>query len=542
MKLFYALLLLLSLALPVRVCGEESVFWEDFVKFKKGEGAPGLPDFSYAGYAMGERDIPKAEGKRFSVTDYGAIPDDDKSDRAGMIAAIAAAKANGGGIVFFPRGRYLVAEEEDIIDDIRIDSPNIILKGEGCGPGGTEIFMRNHYGNKTPRKMFAVAKLFTFRPNADFSRGPGLAKITADAPRESFSVEVDNTDKFVPGEFVQFDMRTPEANSLYLDGLEPWDIWTDTVKKGVRIAGEHHCIDRVEGKRVYFKEPIHCEIRAAHNWQVRRNGLMPGWGVEDILFRGSQPEHFTHHLNYILDSGWSMVAMHRGLSPYIRRCRFVDASIPVCVTSSYGGTVINCAVEGNRGHYSFSFDYFNYGGLGAFTYDKAKEGSFHGWGASAGAVGTVIYRCKNSDRGFDWHASWPYATLIDNCTGGVVGNGGGVHLLPNHMQYLVFWNFRQTAGETLQDYDFWQKRKGDESYSNVKIVKPYIIGYQGPSTFLASSCAAVESPGKPVSPQSLFEAQTRLRFSRMPLWYEEGKAQYEFYEKNGYYPPGELTR
>ena len=156
-------------------------------------------------------------------------------------------------------------------------------------------------------------------------------------------------------------------------------------------------------------------------------------------------------------------------------------------------------------------------------------------------LGSVIYRCKNSDRGFDWHASWPYATLIDNCTGGLVGNGGGFHVLPNHMQHLVLWNFHQTSGKPRYKYDFWQPRAGKERYSNVKVVKPYIIGYRGPWTFLESSCADVESYGKPVTPASLYLAQYNLRFGKLPPWHKEAEAQFAFYNKHGYFSPEQLT-
>ena len=527
------------LSLPLLLGAAESRHWQDFVNFKKTGGAPGLPDYSYAGYAMGGQDIPKATGKRFAVTEYGAVPDDDKCDRAGIIAAIAAAKAAGGGVVYFPKGRYLVAEQENIMESIRIDSPDIVLKGAGCGPGGTEIFMRHHYGTKTPQKMYAVEKLFYFCPPEEMFRAPGIARITADAPRETFVIEVDRTDQLKPGQYVMLTMRNPKANSLYLAGLEPWSIWTETINRGVRISGERHQIDRIEGNKVFFKEPVHCQIVAEHEWYVRPNGMLPGWGVEDILFRGCQPGNFKHHLNYILDSGWSMIGMHRGINPYVRRCRFVDVSIAVSISSSYGATVMNCAIEGTQGHSSFAFDYLNYGGLAAFTIDNAT--TFHGWGANAGAVGSVIYRCKNSDRGFDWHASWPYATLIDNCTGGLVGNGGGFHVLPNHMQHLVLWNFHQTSGKPRYKYDFWQPRAGKERYSNVKVVKPYIIGYRGPWTFLESSCADVESYGKPVTPASLYLAQYNLRFGKLPPWHKEAEAQFAFYNNHGYFSPEQLT-
>lgn len=36
--------------------------------------------------------------------------------------------------------------------------------------------------------------------------------------------------------------------------------------------------------------------------------------------------------------------------------------------------------------------------------------------------------------------NYPYATLTDATTGGLMGWGGNTNSLPNHMQDLVFWN------------------------------------------------------------------------------------------------------
>ena len=93
--------------------------------------------------------------------------------------------------------------------------------------------------------MYAVEKLFYFCPPEEMFRAPGIARITADAPRETFVIEVDRTDQLKPGQYVMLTMRNPKANSLYLAGLEPWSIWTETINRGVRISGERHQIDRM---------------------------------------------------------------------------------------------------------------------------------------------------------------------------------------------------------------------------------------------------------------------------------------------------------
>ena len=101
-------------------------------------------DFSYAGYEHGERGIPAATGVRYDVTAYGAVPDDDMDDRDAVDAAIRAAEAAGGGIVFFPPGRFHLSEVENRTwGCINITGANVVLKGSGSGgPSATELFFR----------------------------------------------------------------------------------------------------------------------------------------------------------------------------------------------------------------------------------------------------------------------------------------------------------------------------------------------------------------------------------------------------------------
>ena len=116
--------------------------WEDFVQAKKTGKTSVLPDFSYAGYHWSEKEIPSvAAKKQFRVTDFGAKPNDDVFDDEAIQKTILAAEANaGGGVVFFPAGKYLIAPDTNNKKTIRISKSNIVLKGAGSSAGGTEIY------------------------------------------------------------------------------------------------------------------------------------------------------------------------------------------------------------------------------------------------------------------------------------------------------------------------------------------------------------------------------------------------------------------
>ena len=100
--------LLFTLLADTAPAAEASSTWEQFVAAKQNQTAPPVPDFSYTGYHYFERPIPDVSHTVFDVTDYGAVADDGLSDQDAIERAIAAAEANGSGVVFFPPGEFLV--------------------------------------------------------------------------------------------------------------------------------------------------------------------------------------------------------------------------------------------------------------------------------------------------------------------------------------------------------------------------------------------------------------------------------------------------
>lgn len=132
-----------------------------------------------------------------------------------------------------------------------------------------------------------------------------------------------------------------------------------------------------------------------------------------------------------------MLHFEYGLQPYVRRVRVSDvASVPVEIFACFGGTVINTAVDGLRGHSSFKAKTNAFGTLFAFTSDRDQ---WHGHAVAVGSAATVITHSKVSDRGVDWHGNFPYATLLDASKGGLFGWGGAEKSLPNHMHDLTLW-------------------------------------------------------------------------------------------------------
>ncbi len=104
-----------------------------------------LPDYSFAGYGNGLRDLPKASGAVVRVDGFGASANDEIDDTKAVQAAIAHAnQISGPVIVRFSAGRYRISQV------LRIERSDLVLQGAGPGGGGTVL----HF----PRPLIQVEK------------------------------------------------------------------------------------------------------------------------------------------------------------------------------------------------------------------------------------------------------------------------------------------------------------------------------------------------------------------------------------------------
>lgn len=410
---------------PPPPVSQTSALWTAFTEAKSVDDLTTSPivDFSYAGYAHGERGIPLADGPRFDVTQYGAVPDDDIDDEDAVHAAIDAAHAEPSCkdeapepqtcIVFFPPGRYLVSEKLDVKETYGIYGANIIIKGSGSG-GATEttLFAKHTPSVDAPGDLYnwgqSTDALFKFERKGWKSKA--ISSVAADARQGSFLIKVNSTcdaknrnciypgDQILIGNGAKPDI---DANSALLGGRTPLDEWKLN-DDGIKIREKHEVAELIDETTIRLVEPLMCNITAAHGWTVALDGLTRGWGVEDLhLIGGWEEDEFKHHNNWVSDLGWKMISFTGGLNPYVRRVRISNVTgTPVEFEASMGATCILTAIEGPRGHSSFKSKMFSFGTLFAFTSDNNQ---FHGHAVAVGAVGTVITNSKISDRGLDWH-------------------------------------------------------------------------------------------------------------------------------------------
>ena len=486
------------------VAGADSVLWQQFKTAIITGTEPTLPDYSYAGYDYSESSIPDTSGWTvFDVTDYGAVADDSGFDDAAIQAAIDAAELAGGGVVFFPPGQFKVSPNETVGENIFLNGSNIVLKGSGSSTGGTEIFKVNKKVNNG-RYIFEVKP-----PSTDDST---LTTVVADAPRESFDIEVASASGLSVGQRIVLRTKSIPYAQAYFAPQALQTTWTRIESETGFSMQEIHTVAAINGTTITFREPLHLPLIMSYNGEsisieVRNYPVITDVGVEDILFKGnwdSYPEDFSHHKDDIHDYAWNAIRFDNVANGWLRNCEFKDWNQSIFFDGCAAFTVDNVQLTGKKGHASIHTRKC-YGVLVKDCSDTA--GHHHGCGVGYWNTGTVYLRYDMAgNQSMDAHSGSPYATLFDNVTGvNFDGNGGPHESYPHHAKYFVAWNVTVSGGPS--NYNFWQASRNGHTFA-----MPYFIGCS-PMSITAGTFAANESPGTPVEPASLFDAQLAFRLS-----------------------------
>lgn len=154
-----------------------------------------LQDYSYAGYHNGEDALPTPEGPVFSVLDHGADNTGATDSCPAIQAAIDAAEAAGGGVVYLPAGEYRC---EDLLT---VEASGVVVQGDGSyetylyftrGDGMTDVQHLTFSGS--------VATEAEYPLSADaraFSTALQVADASGLSPGDDVSVGWVITDEFV---------------------------------------------------------------------------------------------------------------------------------------------------------------------------------------------------------------------------------------------------------------------------------------------------------------------------------------------------------
>lgn len=479
-----------------------------------------LPDYSHAGYHRSEVPLPNVSATHtvFDVTNYGAVPDDNNSDRAAIVSAISAASAhNGPAVVFFPEGQFLIRELSDYGQPgIVIKSDNVVLQGSGMGK--TELFARHPIF----RSDGAMILFSADRPTRPYFRGDqNMTAITSYPVSGGYTLNVQSTAGLSVGMFVSIDADLNVNTQAGIDYFDPL-----AVLQGVkdRKGGDNdylfeiHEITSINGNTLTFGEPIKMAMNYmedARLWKIDYH--IKESGIEDLTLRGNYHESFSHHAGSRQGESFKMIRYDDAVNCWARNIRLVDITNPIGVFRSAFNTYTNILIEGNNGHQGFNVEQGAYGNL--FSYIRENTECHHGFGGRQGATNTVFSRCMQY-RNLEAHGGWMRHTLFDMNEGDFFKlRGGGARKFPFHGKGLCYWNWKSTTPGSV---DFWPIGN-DYGY----VMPPYVVGLHGVDFNNVTDAELTASAGVKRNPESLFEEQLKQRLGSLPAWMATESNMYE---------------
>lgn len=481
--------------------------------------------------------------------------------------------ANAKIVIYFPAGDYVLhndddntrdeSKQKDAVDSknnnvssgIEIYGGNFVIKGDG--PDKTRLIM------ETPNLPTSISNLssspillaikHTNGPN-NAGNSPKLASVTENAKRGDFTVKVSGTTGISSGQWVQLRLRSgdrelvkKEIGPIALN--ENWAIAKAPISinqssddlYGVKITEFHQVKSAANGK-ITFYEPIMHDIDIKYNdtegWEIRTYKYLENVGIEDLSFIGNALDGYAHHgeghaeqakVGWQYDGAYKPLLLQRVVNSWVRNVHFESVSEALTFAESANSSAYDIRISGKRGHSAVRSQGSSRVFIGKVrdesagndVYGKSCQGQFHGCGVSKPSVGTVLWNVTwGNDACFESHATQPRATLIDNCSGGLVyyRAGGDENEVPNHLGDLTLWNLNVTGTDShASNFAWWS-----DSDTWWKIFPPIVVGTHGMNVKFPSKeqqqVTYEESTGMKVSPESLYEAQLRERLGYVPGW------------------------
>lgn len=510
-------------------------------KFAAGDADNVLLDFSAAGYDHGASLPPdwtlddyKANGYTvYNICDYGAVANDEVSDRDAYLAIVAKInkKAKAKAVIYFPAGRYILHTAADDVNGvsstITLSSGYVVLKGDGRDK--TTIAMGALMVPKDSTKMWSSDPMLTIKNQAGIK--DTLANVTASADINTWKVTIDNASKLSAGMWVCLYMRNKSASIIRKEmGNHTIYNYMTNILAGVEVI-DFHQIDHIDGNDVYFKEPIMKAVGASEGWVLRKWNHYEHVGIEDLTFEGQASPHFKHHGSWRDDGGYKPIVLTRLTDSWVRRVNFVSCSECITFEECANCSAYDIDISGNRGHAAIRMANSSRGFIGCvndhadgyYTSDTSYKthkkglGQYHAVGVSKHSIGNVIWRCKwGTDGCFESHATQPRASLFDVSEGAFIAYrmGGDLAQLPNHLDNLTIWNHNTTRVDSVP-FRWWY-----ESVAWIKVMPPTIVGLHGVDVnwYDENEMKLNENQGVTVSPYSLYEAQLTRRLGSLPQW------------------------
>ena len=433
----HALFIILIMTSVLNTSAEQSELWG--TDGEQWHPHSRLPDFSFAGYRMGEAPLPD-EPAQANVIDFGAVGDGKTDCTEAFKQAIAQTE----GVIEIPEGRYLIS------DILWIKRSGVVLRG--AGPDKTVIVPTKKLEEVRP-DMDATTEGI---PTSNYSWSGGflwikgkfqnrrLTEITSTAVRGDTSFKVADPSDLSVGQFVTIIVRDDNDASI------PRHLYADAPGEGIADLyklNEATFVTRIaaiEGDLVRTDRPLRFDLR--QEWQPKLATYEPTvseCGIEQMTIE-FPIEPYTGHFKEL---GMNAISIEHASDCWVSEVLVKNADSGIFLKSKF------CTLEdlvfeskrpdldGDTGHHGISFTMHAQDNLlqrfefrSQFIHDITVENM---------ACGNVIKHGKGPNLSFDHHRWVPHDNLfcqIDCGKGTLIWRfGGGKQRGKHTARGATFW-------------------------------------------------------------------------------------------------------
>ena len=412
-----------------------------------------LPDFSYAGFRSGEKNIPTSP-QGISIHEFGAKGDGQTDDTRAFQQALRTIES---GVIELPPGRYVIT------GFLEINRSGVTLRG--AGPDKTFLYFPSPLNDIKPNWGATT----TGRKTSNYSWSGGffnlrgsfqsrtLTDIISSAKRGSNQIKVADTSALHVGQEVEIYQHDNPDNSLaihlYSGDSGPVDQLKGRAKTSLitRIAG-------LSGDMVTLERPLRCDLQAQWKPQVRSfEPTVTESGVENMTFEFP----LTPYEGHFTELGFNPVALSGVAHCWIRNIRILHADSGPFVNGFFN-TIQGIVFESSRplddqqcaGHHGISLG----GGDNLVTQFDFRTRFIHDITVSGFTSGNVVMEGRGIDLSLDHHRKGPYTNLFTHLDAGA-GNrfwkcGGGADLGKHCGMHGTFWCVQSEKPLTYPRPDF----------------------------------------------------------------------------------------
>ena len=459
-----------------------------------------IPDFSYAGYEGGGVALPSVPAKRI-VKPSGA--DDCDAIQSAIDAVSELPLVNGfRGAVEFAAGTFHCART------LTITASGVVLRGAGDGKDGTRIEMTG-----SPHLALRIAGHLQ-----QTDLGAGTYITDAYVPAGASVIHVADAASFHPGDLLLIRKPVTQTwiqfmgmDNIFRNGRPEHWIRAPYLDVRRRIAA-------VQGKTITLAVPLMDDYDAhfldgghAQVSKIELSGRLSHIGVEDLRFVAPARRIALG------EPAFGGIAIRDIADSWLRSVALLDTTNGVSINSgSERMTILKCSVvqEVAVTSHAKPADFACNGSQILFDRCTGSGDSTFYIVTQAGQQGPVVaLNCRFLGNGaIEPHQRWSTGLLIDNCdvAGGGIdlmnrGEMGSGHGWP--IGWSVVWNSsaqRLGMNQPPGSYIWSIGNRGQQT-------DPAFPVFDGGPPRAPLPPATVDSPGKPVQPQSLYLAQLKER-------------------------------